>query len=155
MSGGAESSKGKRGAESSRRRWCQAGQEETRQSTSGCGQAQIMRGYPQELNTSGRTACQQRNQSNHVDARGTNGSSHPATRLKDKSKDKDTKDEPSKKSKRDDEKRCYYCQETGLVWSQCGSRLKDLADAEERSMIANSHPNDHSSSCGNALPTAK
>ena len=61
---------------------------------------------------------------------------------KGKSKDKDTKDEPSKKSKRDDKKRCYCCKETGHVWSQCGSRLKDLADAEERSVIANSHPND-------------
>ena len=31
---------------------------------------------------------------------------------KGKSKDKNTKNEPSKKSKRDDKKRCYYCQET-------------------------------------------
>ena len=30
----------------------------------------------------------------------------------------------------------------GHVWYRCGSRLKDLADAEERSVIANSHPND-------------
>ena len=61
---------------------------------------------------------------------------------KGKSKDKDTKDEPSKKSKRDCEKRCCYCQEPGHVWSQCGSRQKDFADAEERSVVANSHPND-------------
>ena len=59
-----------------------------------------------------------------------------------KSKDKDTKKESSKKSRRDDKKRCYYCQETGHVWSQCGSRLEDLADAEQRSVIATSHPND-------------
>ena len=39
---------------------------------------------------------------------------------KGKSKDKDTEDVPSKKSKRDDKKRCYYCQETRHVWSQCG-----------------------------------
>ena len=56
---------------------------------------------------------------------------------KGKSKDKDTKNDSSKKSRRDDKKRCHYCQETGHVWSQCGSRLKDLADAEERSVIAN------------------
>ena len=33
-------------------------------------------------------------------------------------------------------------EKAGHVWSQCGSRLKDLADAEERSVIANFHPND-------------
>ena len=59
-----------------------------------------------------------------------------------KSKDKDTKNESSKKVKAEDQRRCYYCQKTGHVWSQCGSRLNDLADAEERSVIANSHPND-------------
>ena len=59
-----------------------------------------------------------------------------------KSKSKDTKKESSKKSRRDDKKRCYCCQETGHVWSHCGSRLKDLADTEERSVTANSHPND-------------
>ena len=61
---------------------------------------------------------------------------------KGKSEDKDTKNESSKKSRRDDKKRCYCCQETGHVWSQCGSRMKDLADAGEGSVIANSHPND-------------
>ena len=64
------------------------------------------------------------------------------SRDKGKSNEKDTKNESSKKSGRDDKKRCYYCQETGHVWSQCGSRLKDLTGAEERSLIANSHPND-------------
>ena len=43
---------------------------------------------------------------------------------------------------RDDKKNCYYCQETGHVWSQCGSRLKELADAEGRSMTAKLRPND-------------
>ena len=53
---------------------------------------------------------------------------------KGKSKDKDTKNESSKKSRTDDKIRCLLlCQETGHVWSRCGSRLKDLADAEERS----------------------
>ena len=60
---------------------------------------------------------------------------------KGKSKDKDTKNESSKKSRMDDKERCY-CQETGQVWSNCGSRLKVLADAEEGSVIANSHPKD-------------
>ena len=56
LSGGAESSKGKRGAErSSRRRWCQASQEETKRSDSGCGEARIERGYPQELSTASET----------------------------------------------------------------------------------------------------
>ena len=41
-------------------------------------EAQIKRGYPQVLSKTGSTACQQRNQSNHVDARGTDRSSHPA-----------------------------------------------------------------------------
>ena len=64
------------------------------------------------------------------------------SRDKGNSKGKDTKNESSKKVKADDKKRCCCCQETGHVWSQCGSRLKDLADAEEEPVTANSHPND-------------
>ena len=72
-----------------------------------------------------------------------------------KGKDKDAKNESSNQSRRDDKKRCCYCQETGHVWSQCKSRLEDFADAEERSVIANSHPERDSSRCADALLTAR
>ena len=50
VSGGAGSSKGKRGSESFRR-WCRAGQEETKQSDRGCGQVRIKRGCSQRVGT--------------------------------------------------------------------------------------------------------
>ena len=56
---------------------------------------------------------------------------------KGRSKGKDAKNESSKKVKVDDLRRCCDCQKTGHV-----SRLKDLVDAEEKPVTANSHPND-------------
>ena len=42
--------------------------------------------------------------------------------------------------KDDDRRKCYYCRETGHAKSQSRTRLKDLADAEEKSVTANSRP---------------
>ena len=61
---------------------------------------------------------------------------------KGRSKGKDAKDQSSKKAKGDDQRRCYCCQKTGHVKSQCETRLKDLADADGESVTANSHQND-------------
>ena len=59
-----------------------------------------------------------------------------------KNKGKDARNESSKKVKGDDHRRWYFCQKTGHVKSQCKTRLRDLADAEEKPVTANSRPND-------------
>ena len=52
----------------------------------------------------------------------------------DKSKHgKDARNESSEKVKDDDQRKCYYCRETGHAKSQSKTRLKDLADAVKTS----------------------
>ena len=62
--------------------------------------------------------------------------------VKGKDKAKDAKNESSKKTKSDDQRKCFYCQKTGHVKAECRKRLKDLADAEEKPVAASPHPND-------------
>ena len=59
-----------------------------------------------------------------------------------KGKGKDGKIESSKKAKRDDQRRCFYCNKTGHVKAECRKRLKDLAEAEGKLVAATSHPSD-------------
>ena len=59
----------------------------------------------------------------------------------DKSKHgKDARIKSSEKVKDDDQKKCYYCRKAGHTKSQSRTRLKDLADAEEKPVTANSRP---------------
>ena len=51
----------------------------------------------------------------------------------DKSKHgKDARIKSSEKVEDDDQRKCYYCREAGHAKSQSRTRLKDLADAEEK-----------------------
>ena len=59
--------------------------------------------------------------------------------VKDKSKHgKDARIKSSEKVKDDDQRKCYYCREPGHAKSQSRTRLKDLADAEGKTVTANS-----------------
>ena len=53
---------------------------------------------------------------------------------------KDARIKSSEKVKDDDRRKCYYCREAGHTKSQSSTRLKDLADAEEKPVTANSRP---------------
>ena len=44
----------------------------------------------------------------------------------------------SEKVKDDDQRKCHYCRKAGHTKSQSSTRLKDLADAEEKPVTANS-----------------
>ena len=60
---------------------------------------------------------------------------------KGKSKhDKDARIKSSEKVKDDDWRKCYYCREAGHAKSQSRTKLKDMADAEEKPVTANSRP---------------
>ena len=52
------------------------------------------------------------------------------------------KNEPSKKVKSDDRRKCFYCNKTGHVRAECRRRLKDLAEAEGKLVAASPHPHD-------------
>ena len=52
------------------------------------------------------------------------------------------KNESSKKAKNDDQRKCFYCNESGHVKAECRKRLKDLAEAERKQVAATPHPND-------------
>ena len=59
----------------------------------------------------------------------------------DKSKHgKDARVESSEKVKDDDHRKCYHCRKAGRAKSQSRTRLKDLADAEEKPVTANIRP---------------
>ena len=62
--------------------------------------------------------------------------------IKGKDKAKDVKNESSKKVKRDDRRKCFYCNKTGHVRTECRQRLKDLAEAEGKPVAASPHPHD-------------
>ena len=55
-----------------------------------------------------------------------------------KDKAKDAKNGSSKKEQSDDQRKYFYCQETGHVRAECRKRLKDHADAERKPMAATS-----------------
>ena len=60
---------------------------------------------------------------------------------KGKSKhDKDARKKSSEKVKDDDQRKCYHCREAGRAKSRSRTRLKDLADAEWKSVTANIRP---------------
>ena len=63
------------------------------------------------------------------------------TKTKGKSKhDKDARKKSSEKVKDDDQRKCYHCREAGHAKSRSRTRLKDLADAEWKPVIANTRP---------------
>ena len=62
--------------------------------------------------------------------------------IKGKDEAKDVKNESSKKAKSDDQRKCFYCNKTGHVRAECRKRLKDLAEAEGKSVAASPHPHD-------------
>ena len=53
---------------------------------------------------------------------------------------KDARTESSEKVKDDDRRESHYCREAGHAKSQRRTRLKDLADAEEKPVTANTRP---------------
>ena len=66
--------------------------------------------------------------------------------VNNKGKGKDAKNESSKKTKNDDQRKCFCCQKTGHVKAECRKRLKDLAEAEGKPVAASPHdPNDTAS----------
>ena len=72
--------------------------------------------------------------------KGKDGKGKGSKDVKGKGKGNDAKNESSKKVKADDQRMCYDCQKRGRIRPQCGTRLKDLADAEGKPVTANSHP---------------
>ena len=53
---------------------------------------------------------------------------------------KNARVESSQKVKDDDQRKCYHCRKAGHAKSQSRTRLKDLADAEEKPVTANTRP---------------
>ena len=44
--------------------------------------------------------------------------------------------------KKDDQRKCFYCNKSGHVKAECRKRLKDLAEAEGKPVAATPHPSD-------------
>ena len=61
---------------------------------------------------------------------------HPKSKGKSKH-GKDARNESSEKVKDDDRRKCYHCREAGHTRSESRTRLKDLADAEWKTVTAN------------------
>ena len=59
--------------------------------------------------------------------------------IKGKDKAHDVKNESSRKTKSDDQIKCFYCNMTGHVRAECKKRLKDLAEAEWKAVAASPH----------------